>query len=358
MFGPTRSNSRNTEAAQEAPRTRQPRGIEIPLDQLLAAEPTVGTTVEPLPEWLTRVGATRMTILRQLGLMSRDLMQLGGASSCNHALDGVYKAPRGTHPHTSAKAALPALVADFLDPQIIAQADDLVGQVAMQAAPVRGQSPLGRRQTPAGLLIAVTLPPHAPPLASTSFFDTALCIVVLGIVGPALPLQMALQPAACARIGRQFLGQEQQARRALLRDNGHRRGSQIESHRPFARPVLWFLQRMAFENKLHRVHEAPAVGASCLGRGGSLTEQAHVLDALLQSVVDHLVLPVDQGRDLLAVPTEPALVALRSRLQLEAQPRGVGLALDGVQASSFAAKEHAPGLTYADAIGRLGGPTR
>src|SRR6266851_3421465 len=118
--GPTRSNSRNTEAAQETPRTRmfsgrfqggrqarlhalpvnaqlapgregesdgiehtrQPRGIEIPLDQLLAAEPTVGTTVEPLPEWLTRVGATRMTILRQLGVMSRDLMQLGCASSC------------------------------------------------------------------------------------------------------------------------------------------------------------------------------------------------------------------------------------------------------------------------------------
>src|SRR6266851_2456865 len=119
-FGPTRSVSGNTEAAQETLRTRmfsglfqggrqarlhalpvnaqlapgregesdgiehagQPGAIEIPLDQLLAAEPTVGTTVEPLPEWLTRVGATRMTILRQLGVMSRDLMQLGCASSC------------------------------------------------------------------------------------------------------------------------------------------------------------------------------------------------------------------------------------------------------------------------------------
>src|SRR5579864_2907985 len=98
MFGPTHSNSRNTEAAQEAPRTRmfsglfqggrqarlhalpvnaqlapgregefdgiehagQPGTIEIPLDQLLAAEPAVETTVEPLPEWLSRVGATRM----------------------------------------------------------------------------------------------------------------------------------------------------------------------------------------------------------------------------------------------------------------------------------------------------------
>src|SRR5260370_22370115 len=172
--GPTRSNSRNTEAAQETLRTRmfsglfqdgrqarlhalpvnaqlapgregesdgiehagQPGAIEIPLDQLLATEPTVGTTVEPLPEWLTRVGATRMTILRQLGLKGGNLMQLGGASSCNHALDGVYKAPRGTQPHASAKAALPAFVADFLDPQIIAHADDLVGHVAMQPAPV------------------------------------------------------------------------------------------------------------------------------------------------------------------------------------------------------------------------------
>src|SRR5712692_4508015 len=292
-FGPTRSNSRNTEAAQEAPRTRmfsvrsqgarqarlhalplnaqlapgragesagiehtrQPRGIEIPLDQLLAAEPTVGTTVEPLPEWLTRVGATRMTILRQLGLMSRDLVQLGGASSCNHALDGVYKAPRGTQPHTAAKAALPAFVADLFDPQIIAQADDLVGQVAMQTAPVRCQLALRGCQALAGLLIAVTLPPHAPPLAFVSFFDAALCIVVLGIVGPTLSLQMALQPAACARIGCQFLGQQQQARRADLGDDGQRGGPQIESHRPFARPVCGFLQGMTLQYDQHRVHE-------------------------------------------------------------------------------------------------------
>jgi hypothetical protein len=138
-------------------------------------------------------------------------MQLGGASSCNHALDGVYKAPRGTHPHASAKAALPALVADFLDPQIIAQADELVGQLAMQAAPVRRQFALGSRQTPAGLLIALTFPPHTVLLAAASFVDAALCIVVLRIVGPTLALQMALQPPAFARIGCQFLGKQQQA---------------------------------------------------------------------------------------------------------------------------------------------------
>jgi hypothetical protein len=44
--------------------------------------------------------------------------------------------------------------------------------------------------------------------------------------------------------------------------------------------------------------------------------------------MDHFVLPVDQGRDLLAVPTEPPLLAMRTRLQVKAQARGVGLALD------------------------------
>jgi hypothetical protein len=205
---------------------RQPSGIEIPLDQPVTAESAVGTAVEPLRERLARVVLTAMAILREFGLKGGNLMQLGAASSCNHALDGVYKTPRGTHPHTSAKAALPALVADFLDPQIIAQADDLVGQVAMQAAPVRRQLALGIRQTPAGLLIAATFPPHTLLLASASFVDAASCMV----------------------------------------------------------------------------------------RGGWLAQQAHVLDALLESVVDHLVLPVDQGRDLLAVPTEPAPVAVRTRL--------------------------------------------
>ena len=89
-----------------------------------------------------------------------------------------------------------------------------------------------------------------------------------------------------------------------------------------------------------------------------MPEQTYVLDALLQSVVDHLVLPVDQDRDLLAVPTEPALVAVRTLLQVKAQPRGVGLALDRVQAATFAAKAHPAGLAHADPIGRLVGAAR
>ena len=49
-----------------------------------------------------------------------------------------------------------------------------------------------------------------------------------------------------------------------------------------------------------------------------MPEQAYVLDALLQSVVDDLVLPLDQDRDLLAVPTEPAQVSFGSLLQVKA----------------------------------------
>ena len=332
---------------------RQPGTIQIPLDLPVAAQPAVGTTVEPLRERLARVVLTRVAVLREFGLKGGNLMQLGGASSCNHALDGVYEAPGGTHSHTSAKAARPSLVADFLDPEIIAQADDLVGQVAMQAAPVRRQFALGRSQTPAGLLIALTLPPHAAPLASASFFDAALRIVVLGIVGPSLPLQMALQPPASALIGCQFLGQEQPARWALPRYDGQRGWPQVESYRSLARRIFGLLQRVPLENELHTVHEAPTVGTLCQGRGCPMPEQTYVLDALLQSVVDRLVLPVNQDRDLLAVPTEPAQVAFGSLLQVKAQPRSVGLALDRVQAATFAAKAHPASLAHADPIGCL-----
>ena len=158
--GPTRSGSGNAEAAQESLRARmlsglfqggrqarlhalpvatqlapgregesdrieharQPGTIQIPLEGSVAAKSAVGTVVEALRQWLARVGAAGMAILRQLCWNGRDLMQLGGASSCNHALDGVYKTPRGTHPDTSAKAALPALVADLFNAHIIIRA--------------------------------------------------------------------------------------------------------------------------------------------------------------------------------------------------------------------------------------------
>src|SRR5713101_7482650 len=136
------------------------------------------------------------------------------------------------------------------------------------------------------------------------------------------------------------------------------RGPQIESHRPFARPVCGFLQGMTFQDELHRVHEAPTVGALCLGRGGALAEQAHVLDALPQPMVDDFVLPVDQGWDLLAVPAQPALVPVRCRLQMEAQSRAVGLAFDRVESTSLAAEADTTRLAHADSIGRLVGPTR
>ena len=391
--GPTRSNSGNAEAAQESMRARmlsgflqgdrqarlhalpvnvqlapgwegesdrieharQPGCIQIPLDGSVAAESAVGTVVEALRQWLARVELTAMAILRQLGWNGRDLMQLGGASSCNHALDGVYKTPRGTHPDTSAKAARPSLVADLFKAHIIAETDDLISQFAMQAAAMRGESALRRRQTPASPLITLTLPPHASTLAFASCADAAFLIIVLGIVGTALPLEMSLQPAALAPIGSQFLGEQEQPRRPFPRDNGDGGRSQVESNRSLARQVLGFVQGITFENELCRVHEASAVGSLRLGRGRPMPDQAHILDALLQSVVDHFVFPLDQGRDLVAVPTEPALVAVRTRLHEKAQPRAVGLPLDRVQTSTFATKAHPSSLANTHPIGCLVG---
>ena len=95
--------------------------------------------------------------------------------------------------------SLPALVADLFKAHIIAEPDDLIRQFAMQAAAMRGESALRRHQSPAGPLIALTLPPHASTLALASCADAAFLIIVPGIVGTALPLEMAWQSAApCA----------------------------------------------------------------------------------------------------------------------------------------------------------------
>ena len=67
-----------------------------------------------------------------------------------------------------------------------------------------------------------------------------------------------------------------------------------------------------------------------------MPEQAHILDAALEGVVDHFVLPVDQRGKLLVVPTQPPLVAIGPRLQVKAQARGVGLPLHRIQPSTKA----------------------
>src|SRR6266852_1076254 len=86
-------------------------------------------------------------------------------------------------------------------------------------------------------------------------------------------------------------------------------------------------------------------------------EEARVLDALPQPMVDDFVLPVDQGWDLLAVPAQPAWVPFRCRLQMEAQSRGVGLAFDRVESTSLAAEAYTTRLAHTDSIGRLVGST-
>ena len=135
-FGPTRSDSGDTEAAQETLRARmfsgcfqggrqarlhalpvniqlapgregeshgiehagQPGTVQVPLDQPVTAEPAVGTAMKSLRERLARVVATAVAILREFGVKGGDFVQVGGASSCNHALDGVYKTPRARNP--------------------------------------------------------------------------------------------------------------------------------------------------------------------------------------------------------------------------------------------------------------------
>jgi hypothetical protein len=153
---------------------REPRRVQVALDERLVAEPAMGAAVKALRQLLPGVCPAGVAILGEFGVIGGDFTQLGGASSCNHALDGFYKAPRGTKPHTSAKAALPALVADLFNAQIIPQAEDLIGQFSMQAATMGRELAFRGGQPTARLLVPSTLVPYVSALAAAWCTDAAL----------------------------------------------------------------------------------------------------------------------------------------------------------------------------------------
>src|SRR5262245_59770190 len=68
-------------------------------------------------------------------------------------------------------------------------------------------------------------------------------------------------------------------------------------------------------------------------------------------MLDHRVVPVDEGWDPLFPPDEPALVALLGVLEDTSDPLLVGLALQAWEPASFASEADSPGFAHADAIG-------
>src|ERR1051326_8855937 len=94
-------------------------------------------------------------------------------------------------------------------------------QASMQTLAMGGKPTLTGRFAPPGRQIPLAVfPGEASPV---TLFDTPLFVIVVRVIGPALALHLALEPADGLGIGSQFGAQHLQAWNALAGNDGDRR---------------------------------------------------------------------------------------------------------------------------------------
>src|SRR5258708_1985529 len=172
------------------------------------------------------------------------------------------------------------------------------------------------QSSPRGKVAVTVLPGEA---ALTVLLDTPFLVVVLRVVGAALAVQLALKPPLLTGIGSQFLAQGYKPRLPLAWDDSNGRGSKVQPDHVMSRLIFWLLLvGGARESQLHGVAVALAVRAFGTRTGRLTTHQPCVLDAVVQSIFDHRVIPVDNRGQTVLAPHQPPLVPLFGRLEHKA----------------------------------------
>ncbi len=288
----------------------QKRRIEIPLHRPDATF----TLVNPLREGFFDQPPAAVTILRQFGTACGDFVQ-GAARACNGASQHLYKHPWSAKPDTFAVAFLPCLVGNLFEENPVAHCHDLVDLFAMQALSVGRQLAFFGRLPVPGLLVA---PARFPvELLLALLLDAALCIEVVGIGRAPLPIHIALEPPQFFLIRCQFFAEDREAGFCVVgneRDGGR---PQICADDIPADPVLGLVVGYAFQCELHQVAKALCIGPLCLWAAGLAPDEPRIFDALIQSVLDQRVVPVDAGGEPIVLPDHVAVIALFWFVQYE-----------------------------------------
>src|ERR1700693_5737624 len=102
-----------------------------------------------------------------------------------------YQQPWRAQTHTFPVAFLPAFVGGLFDMQMVAKADQVIDQRAMQGLTLCRQPPGLIGQSAAGFAVPLAVVP-AQPLRALAL-DPSPGIIVGGIICAALPIQAALQ---------------------------------------------------------------------------------------------------------------------------------------------------------------------
>src|SRR5260370_37553508 len=100
--------------------------------------------------------------------------------------------------------------------------------------------------------------------------------------------------------------------------------------------MLGFAVRHAFQRQLHDVVGSLAIRSLCTRTCGFTSDQPGIFDALVQAMLDHGIIPIDESGEVIVFPHEKALMAVFRFLKLKMESRIVAFILDAVQAASSA----------------------
>ena len=181
-------------------------------------------------------------------------------------------------------------------------------------------------------------------------------IVVVRVVGAALPVHLTLQLAYRLDIGGQFGAEDLQAWGALKRHNSNRGGSQVQPNRVVADRVFGLVIRHASERQLHPVALALFVSPLCVRTARLAHQEAGIFDGVAQAVDHHRIFPVDQSRQSVVLPQQVPGIAFLGWLEHEAQPGVVALVLHTGETPASTLKTHPSRLTQTHSVEGAIGP--
>src|SRR5260221_9204705 len=113
-----------------------------------------------------------------------------------------------------------------------------------------------------------------------------------------------------------------------------------------------------FQSQLHEVTVSLAISPVSTRTGSRTPDEAGILDAMIQPIFDHRIVPVDSSRQMIVPPDEKAVMSFFRVLHDKAQPGIIAFVLDAVEPTPPTFETYPFCLSYAHAVERLIGAGR